>query len=396
MGKKEEDRQALELAQAFDARACVSCPSLRFEEVARDGSARAGVLHTTRGRIKTPIFMPVGTLGTVKAMTPEELTQEVGAQIILGNTYHLYLRPGLEVVALHGGLHRMMNWSGPILTDSGGYQVFSLKELRTIREQGVTFQDHLHGDRHLFSPESVVAAQEVLGSDIMMAFDECPPHGMGAAYMAASMARTTRWAKRCLMARTRSDCAMFGILQGGTNMEWRREHAAQMLELPFEGWAIGGLSVGEANEAMYNTVAATTSLMPDEKPKYLMGVGKPDDLVECIARGVDMFDCVLPTRNARNGQVLTSRGKLVIRNAAWAKDLRPLDESCECYTCRHYTRAYVRHLYRSGEILSARLCTLHNLTYYLKVVGEAREAIVAGRFEQWRKAYYAMQAEGVA
>lgn len=370
----------------------VQCETFSYECIAQDGLARAGVMHTTHGVIETPIFMPVGTLGTVKGMTPEELVDDIGAQIILGNTYHLYLRPGMEVVELHGGLHNMMNWQKPILTDSGGYQVFSLKDLRKIKEEGVHFQDHISGSRHLFTPESVIGIQEILGSDIMMSFDECPPHDSTTEYMRASMARTTRWAKRGLEARTRRDCALFGILQGGIDETLRKEHAEQMLELPFEGFAIGGLSVGEAAEDMYAMAEVSTSLMPDDKPKYMMGVGKPDDLVECIARGVDMFDCVLPTRNGRNGQVLTSRGPVTIRNAAYAKDLNPIDDRCSCYTCQRYTRAYIRHLYKANEILAARLCTMHNLHFYLQLVKGARAAIIEGRFAQWRETYYQMQA----
>ena len=366
----------------------VKCEALQFTEVARDGRARAGVLQTTHGEVQTPIFMPVGTLGTVKSMTPEDLTDEIGAQIILGNTYHLYLRPGTEIVEMHGGLHGMMNWDKPILTDSGGYQVFSLKELRKIREEGVEFRDHIAGSKHLFTPERVVQIQESLGSDIMMAFDECPPHDAPDRYMRESLARTTRWEKRCLDARTRSDCAMFGILQGGISETWRRRHAADILELDFEGFAIGGLSVGEESSAMYEMAELSCELIPDSSPKYMMGVGKPTDLVECIARGVDMFDCVIPTRNARNGQVFTSRGQLTIRNAKYAKDMRPLDENCNCYTCQNFTRAYIRHLYKAGEMLSARLCTIHNLHYYLNLVRSAREAILESRFDAWRRAYY--------
>lgn len=365
----------------------IKCETLSFEVVATSGKARAGVLNTARGQIQTPIFMPVGTLATVKAMTPEELTDDIGAQIILGNTYHLYLRPGMEIVELHGGLHKMMHWERPILTDSGGFQVFSLKDLRKIREEGVEFRDHISGSKHLFTPEKVVEIQETLGSDIMMAFDECPPHDAGARYMRESMARTTRWERRCLEARKRPDCALFGILQGGIEEVYRREHAEELLPLEFDGFAIGGLSVGEESQAMYDTVELSCELMHDHKPKYLMGVGKPDDLVECIARGVDMFDCVLPTRNGRNGQVLTHRGALTIRNARWAKDLRPLDEQCQCYTCRNYTRAYIRHLYKANEILAARLCTLHNLHYYLDLVERARQAILDDTFEQFYQDY---------
>lgn len=362
-----------------------------FEVVARDGQARAGVMQTGHGAIETPIFMPVGTAGTVKAMTPEDLVERVGAQIILGNTYHLYLRPGLEIIGLHGGLHPMMGWDRPILTDSGGYQVFSLKDLRKIREEGVEFQDHISGSRHLFTPERVIEIQETLGSDIMMAFDECPPAQASESYLKESLERTTRWEKRCLQARTRSDLSLFGIMQGGTNQHFRRIHAEELAPLPFEGFAIGGLSVGEENQAMYDTVEFTTPLMPEEKPKYLMGVGKPDDLIECIARGIDMFDCVIPTRNARNGQCFTSEGTVVIRNARYAQDLGPLDPRCSCYTCRTFTRAYLRHLNKSKEMLGAQLCTLHNLHYFLHLVGEARAAILAGRFENFRRDYYAAQ-----
>lgn len=367
----------------------VHCETFRFEEVATDGAARAGRVKTARGEIETPIFMPVGTVGTVKAMRPDELEEQVEAQIILGNTYHLYLRPGMEVVGLHGGLHQMMNWKRPILTDSGGFQVFSLKDLRTIREDGVEFRDHISGARHFFTPEKVIAIQETLGSDIMMAFDECPPAGMDERYMRESMARTTRWEKRCLQARTRSDCALFGILQGGISEELRREHVEELGALPFDGFAIGGLSVGEEIQAMYDTVEFTTPMMPAEKPRYLMGVGTPEDLVECIARGVDMFDCVMPTRNARNGQCFTSQGVIKIRNAVYEKDLRPLDEECDCYTCQNFSRAYLRHLYKAQEILASQLSTLHNLRYYLRLVGQARQAILEGKFEDFRREFYA-------
>lgn len=371
----------------------VECETFSFRVDGVDGMARATTIETRNGIIETPVFMPVGTAGTVKAMTPEELIDDVKAQIILGNTYHLYLRPGLDVIEKHGGLHGMMNWSLPILTDSGGYQVFSLKDLRKIREDGVEFQDHIEGSTHLFTPEKVIQIQETLGSDIMMVFDECPPHDADDDYMKTSLDRTTRWEKQCLEARTRKDCALFGILQGGTSKKWREYHAKELVDLPFDGLAIGGLSVGEANEAMYSTVEHTTPLMPDDKPKYLMGVGKPDDLMECIARGIDMFDCVLPTRNARNGQCLTSRGKVVIRNAQYAEDLSPVDPDCDCYTCANYTRAYIRHLYKSREILAARLCTLHNLHYYLGLTRAAREAILAGKFADFREAYYRKKQE---
>ena len=362
----------------------IECDTFSFKEEAADGMARAGRVTTRNGEIQTPIFMPVGTLGTVKSMAPEELTA-LGTQILLGNTYHLYLRPGMEVVEAHGGLHQMMNWSGPILTDSGGYQVFSLKDLRKITEDGVEFRDHIAGSKHLFTPESVVAIQETLGSDIMMVFDECPPHDVDERYMTDSMARTTRWAQRCLDARTRNDCALFGILQGGTNTKLRSQHVDQLCGMPFDGFAIGGLSVGESPESMYETVEHTTPLMPRSKPKYLMGVGRPEDLVENIKRGIDMFDCVMPTRNGRNGQCFTRFGKINLRNAIWEKHIGPIDDECDCYTCRNFTRAYVRHLLKSREILGARLCTTHNLHYYLWLVGQAREAILEHRFD----AFYA-------
>jgi queuine tRNA-ribosyltransferase len=367
----------------------VQCEAFGFEVEARDGGARAGHLELTHGRVETPIFMPVGTLGTVKGMTPEELDEAIGAQIVLGNTYHLYIRPGLDIVEMHGGLHEMMHWDRPVLTDSGGYQVYSLEELRDISEEGVVFRDHKDGTKHTFTPELVTSIQETLGSDIMMAFDECPPLPADRSYLRESMERTTRWAERCLGARRRTDCAMFGIVQGGTDEELRREHVEQICALPFEGFAIGGLSVGEDNEKMYDTVAFTAPLMPIDQPRYLMGVGTPEDLVECIARGIDMFDCVLPTRNGRNGQCFTSTGRVKIRNAPCARDLSPIDPECDCYVCANYSRAYLRHLYKEREILGARLLTWHNLHYYLSLTRRARRAIVEGRFEAFRREFYA-------
>ncbi len=366
----------------------VQCDTFDFEVHSTDGAARTATVTTTHGEIETPVFMPVGTLGTVKAMRPDQLADEVEAQIVLGNTYHLFLRPGLEVIEMHGGLHEMMNWDRPILTDSGGYQVFSLEQLREIKEDGVEFRDHLSGAKHFFTPEKVIEIQETLGSDIMMAFDECPPADVDDDYMIESMERTTRWEKRCLEARTRSDCALFGIIQGGTSEKLRHRHAEQLCELPFDGFAIGGLSVGEPSEAMYDTVEFTTPVMPEDKPRYLMGVGTPEDLVECIRRGIDMFDCVLPTRNARNGQCFTSRGRIKIRNAPYTMDSKPLDPDCDCYTCTNFTRAYLRHLYKSREILASHLCTLHNLRYYHRLVEDARSAIDAGQFEQFRRQFY--------
>lgn len=365
------------------------CETFDWKVDANDGAARAGTLELRSGTVQTPIFMPVGTLGTVKAMTPDEVRDDIGAQIILGNTYHLYIRPGLEVVELHGGLHDMMNWHGPILTDSGGFQVFSLEDLRKIKEDGVEFRDHIDGSKHFFTPEKVIAIQETLGSDIMMAFDECPPHDADERYMRESMARTTRWETRCLAARTRPDCALFGIIQGGTNETWRRQHLDEIAALEFDGLAIGGLSVGEDTQARFDTVEFLTPLMPEDRPKYLMGVGTPEDLIECIARGVDMFDCVMPTRNGRNAQCFTSSGKVNLRNATAARHIGPIDDECDCYVCTNYTRAYIRHLYKSKEILAARLCTWHNLHYYLRLMRGARAAIVAGRFEEFRRSFWA-------
>lgn len=353
-----------------------------FEVIARDGEARRARLTLAHGVVETPIFMPVGTLGTVKGLTPEELRVS-NAQIILGNTYHLYLRPGLEVVEALGGLHKMMHWDGPILTDSGGYQVFSLKELRKIKEEGVLFRDHIQGDRHMFSPELVIKIQETLGSDIMMAFDECPELPCTREYMVKSMDRTTRWARRCLEARSKPECALFAIFQGGVDVELRLRHLEELSAMPFDGFAIGGLSVGEAKPQMYDTVEAVAPRMPAGRPRYLMGVGTPQDLLECIWRGVDMFDCVMPTRNGRNGQLFTSRGKLVIKHARWKTWAGPVDEECDCYTCQHYSRAYLRHLFISNEMLGGRLMTLHNVHYYLKLVERAREAISRGELRAY-------------
>jgi queuine tRNA-ribosyltransferase len=365
-----------------------------FEVLAQDGQARRARLTLTHGVVETPIFMPVGTLGTVKGLTPEEL-RGAQSQIILGNTYHLYLRPGLEVVEALGGLHQMMNWDGPILTDSGGFQVFSLKELRKIKEEGVLFRDHIRGDKHMFSPELVIKIQETLGSDIMMAFDECPELPTTRKYMVKSMARTTRWARRCLEARTRAECALFAIFQGGVDIDLRLEHLEELSQMPFDGFAIGGLSVGEAKPQMYETVEAVAPRMPADRPRYLMGVGTPQDLLECIWRGVDMFDCVMPTRNGRNGHLFTSRGKLVIKHAKWKTWKGPVDQECDCYTCQNYSRAYLRHLFVSKEMLAGRLLTLHNVHYYLKLVEGAREAIGRGELRSYMERTYEGWRRGV-
>jgi queuine tRNA-ribosyltransferase len=367
---------------------------IRFEIEAKDAAARAGTVHTGRGAFSTPAFMPVGTLGTVKAMTPEEL-REMGAGIVLANTYHLHLRPGEEVVRGLGGLHRFMHWDGPLLTDSGGYQVFSLAKMNRVEEEGVRFQSHLDGAPLFLSPEKAVAIQEALGSDIMMCLDQVPALPAEEAPLAQAAALTGRWAARCLAART-GDNALFGIVQGGTSEALRRSSAEEICALGFDGHAIGGLSVGEAPARMYETVAFTAPLLPAAQPRYLMGTGEPADLLAAIGSGVDMFDCVLPTRNARNGSLYTRRGKVSIKQARYREDPAPLDESCPCPACRNYSRAYLRHLYVSREILSMRLNTYHNLHFYLDLMRRAREAILVGSFAAFARGFLATFAEGEA
>jgi queuine tRNA-ribosyltransferase len=337
--------------------------------------------------------MPVGTYATVKTLTPEDL-REIGAAIILSNTYHLYLRPGVEIIRDLGGLHRFMNWDGPILTDSGGYQIFSLAPFRTMREAGVTFRSHLDGSSHFLTPEAVVGLQEALGVDIMICLDECPGHPAPEAEVRAAAELTLRWAARCLAARTRPGAALFPVVQGGMIPELRREQAQAMAAMGFDGYAIGGLSVGEPKELMWEMLEATTPALPEDKPRYLMGVGTPEDLVEGVAFGIDMFDCVLPTRNARNGMAFTTTGKVLIKNAMYSNDPRPLDEACGCYTCRQYSRAYLRHLYMAREILAYRLLTLHNLYYYLNLMLSMRQAITEGRFAAFRQDFYQNRHEG--
>ena len=350
--------------------------------------ARAGKLHTPHGVIETPVFMPVGTQATVKTMTPDEL-KENNAQIILGNTYHLYLRPGHELVKEAGGLHKFMNWDRPILTDSGGFQVFSLGELRKIKEEGVTFRSHLDGSKHLFSPERVMEIEEAIGADIAMAFDECTPYPAGYDYAKRSMERTTRWLERCIKAHTREDQALFGIIQGSMYKDLRTESAKEITSFDLPGYAIGGLSVGEPAEVMYEMLDINTDIMPINKPRYLMGVGAADNLVEGVKRGVDMFDCVLPTRIARNGTVMTKHGKLVVRNAEYAHDFRPLEEGCGCYACRNFTRAYIRHLIKSGEVLGIRLTTIHNIYFLTNLMKEIRNAILQDRYPEFISEFYA-------
>lgn len=359
--------------------------SLQFEVLARSGNARRGRLRLPHGTVETPVFMPVGTQATVKAMDPDEL-KELGATIILSNTYHLYLRPGEEIIREAGGLHSFMNWDRPILTDSGGFQVMSLSSLRKIEEQGVWFRSHHDGSKHLFTPERVVEIQETLGSDIMMVLDECPPYPADYDYVKQSLERTTRWAARCKKAQTRSDLSLFGIVQGGMYADLRTESAKQIVDLDFPGYAIGGLSVGEPLELMYEMLEHTTPLLPDERPRYLMGVGSPNELFVAVASGVDMFDCVLPTRQARHGKVFTRAGEINMRNARYAKDFGPIDPECSCRVCRDFTRAYIRHLLRANEILGVRLTTWHNLHFLLNLMDEMREAIEQDRFAAfWRE-----------
>ncbi len=348
-----------------------------FEVVATKGKARAGILKTPRGEIKTPVFMPVGTLGTVKAMTAKEVREPpIAAKIILGNTYHLYLRPGLEVIEDHGGLHKFSGWSGPILTDSGGFQVFSLANQRVIDDDGVTFRSHLNGDELRLTPEKSIEIQGVLGSDIAMAFDECPPGDAPKEIHEKAMARTTKWAARCLEVKRPAEQALFGIIQGGIDVELRRRHMRELTEMPFNGYALGGLSVGESTEDMYRVLNAVAHEMPESTPRYLMGVGTPDDLSAGVAAGIDMFDCVMPTRNARNGNLFTSQGRVVIRNAKYRRDTNPLDPDCPCETCNTVSRAYLRHLHNAKEVLFSRLATLHNLTYYARHMERLREQII--------------------
>ena len=358
-----------------------------------DGAARRGALQTAHGVVETPVFMPVGTQGAVKALTPQHL-DEIGASIILGNTYHLWLRPGDELIARRGGLHRFIGWNKPILTDSGGYQVFSLAERRKIDENGVEFRSHLDGTSYLLTPERAVDIQANLRSDIAMVLDECPPLPSTAEVLDTSLELTARWAARCrarFLARTNGPDpftqVQFGIVQGGTFPELRQKSAELTVSIGFEGYAIGGLSVGESNHTMYQVVEQTTPLLPVTQPRYLMGVGTPLDIVEAVARGVDMFDCVLPTRNARNGQLLTSEGPLNIKNAQFAEDDGPADPACRCYTCRNFSRAYLRHLHMAGEMTGGTLNTLHNLSFYLDTMRRIREAIAFGRFEDFRHAF---------
>lgn len=375
--------------------------SLEFTVKKTAGKARRGEMKLNHGTVQTPIFMPVGTYGTVKAMAPNEL-EEIGSQIILGNTFHLWLRPGLDVIEKHGGLHRFMGWDKPILTDSGGFQVFSLKGLRKITEEGVKFASPINGDKLFLTPEVSMQIQRVLNSDIVMVFDECTPYKINdrpatEEEAAKSMRMSLRWARRSKeeFDRLGNPNALFGIVQGGMYEHLRLESLQGLKEIGFHGYAVGGLSVGEPKEEMHRIMEKIVWQLPQDKPRYLMGVGTPEDLVEGVSQGIDMFDCVMPTRNARNGWLFTRYGDVKIRNSKYKDDLRPLDPTCDCYACKHFTRAYLHHLQKVNEILGARLNTIHNLHYYLHLMQEIRDALDADRFDQWREEFFANRARGV-
>jgi queuine tRNA-ribosyltransferase len=366
----------------------------QFELLKEDGSgARAGRLTTDHGVVETPCFMPVGTQGAVKTMSSRDL-EEMGASIILANTYHLYLRPGMKVMEEAGGIHRFMSWSGPVLTDSGGYQVFSLSDLNRISDEGVEFRSHLDGSAHMLTPSAAIDIQLTIGSDIMMVLDQCTSYPCSRSDAADAVARTTLWAERSVsthgtrMVRGDYERVLFGIVQGSVYGDLRERSTAELVSLDFPGYAIGGLSVGEPKEETLRTVEETSALLPPEKPRYLMGVGFPEDIVEAVARGVDLFDCVVPTRNSRNGTVYTSRGKLVVKNAAFARDWGPIDPDCACETCRRYSRGYIRHLFNTGEMSGPRLATYHSLYFYLHLLDEMRQVIREGSFREWRREFY--------
>ena len=365
---------------------------MNFEVFARDSSsnARTGRFETAHGPVDTPIFMPVGTAGSVKSVSPDEL-EALDARIILGNTYHLYLRPGGERISRLGGLHRFMGWNRAILTDSGGFQVFSLARINRVEEEGVQFQSHIDGSRHFITPETAVRIQKDLGSDIMMCFDECTPYPVSREYAYESMQRTVRWSRRSKEEHNGSGQALFGIVQGSVFKELREDCLEKLGEIGFDGYAIGSLSVGESKEEMLEIMRWLAPLLPVDRPRYVMGVGTPEDLVEGVRAGVDMFDCVMPTRNARNGMLFTSRGSLQIKNSIYTEDERPIDPECGCYACRRFSRAYLRHLYVSRELLSYRLNTIHNLHYYLDLMARMRAAIESDSFEKWRNSFYLLR-----
>ena len=349
----------------------------------KGSKARLGKIETPHGEVNTPVFMPTGTQATVKSLVPERVA-ELGAEIVLSNTYHLYLRPGHKIISDMGGLHKFMNWNRPILTDSGGFQVYSLRALRKINDEGIMFQSHIDGSRHFMSPEMVMEIQEALGSDIMMCFDECTPYPVDFNYAEKSLELTVKWARRCKDVR-KSNHALFGIVQGGIYPELRERGVEETAGIGFDGYALGGLSVGEPKEAMYEIVEGTAPILPEDKPRYLMGVGTPQDIVECVGCGIDMFDCVMPTRNARNGMLFTNDGKVVIKNARYRNDDSPLDKLCDCYTCKNYSRAYLRHLFVAKEILATVLNTIHNIRYYMNLMERIREAIRSDNYEVFRK-----------
>ncbi len=363
-----------------------------FEVIAHDPSsgARRGRFVTSHSTVETPVFMPVGTQATVKSLSPDEL-KDLGARIILGNTYHLYLRPGSERVNRLGGLHSFMGWDGSILTDSGGFQVFSLARINKIEEDGVVFQSHIDGSRHMIRPETSMEIQMHLGSDIAMCFDECTTYPVAYEYARESMERTVRWARRCKDAHTRENQALFGIVQGSVFMDLREACLEKLVEIGFDGYALGSLSVGESKEQMLEVLETMAPRLPASHPRYLMGVGTPEDLVEGVRLGVDMFDCVMPTRNARNGMLFTSWGSIQIKNSGYAEDRNPIEPGCTCYTCRRFSRAYLRHLFMARELLAYRLNTIHNLHYYLNLMAGMRKAIEQGLFEEWRKEFYAVR-----
>ena len=366
-----------------------------FQLEAKDPTtqARAGVLSTPHGDVNTPVFMPVGTQGTVKTMSPEDL-KEAGVSMVLGNTYHLFLRPGDTLIREAGGLHSFSALDFPILTDSGGYQVFSLADLRKIREDGVSFQSHIDGSHHTLTPESVMDIQRNLGSDVMMVLDECSPYPCDYETAMKANDRSLRWAERCLNHARSSDPPhgkrqmLFGIVQGSVYESVRRVSAEHLMELGFDGYAIGGLAVGEPRDALLEMTDLCTGILPEDRPRYLMGVGKPEDIVDAIGLGVDMFDCVIPTRNARNGTVYTWEGKLVVRNAVYREDFRPIDEACHCYACSHFSRAYIRHLFNADEILGLRLATIHNIAFYMEIVNRARKVVLAGTYQSWKDHFF--------
>lgn len=370
----------------------MSSSRLKFNVIhkSRECSGRVGTVKTPHGNFDTPVFMPVGTQGSVKAVSPEDLT-DVGVKIILANTYHLYLRPGHKVIERLGGLHRFMSWPGPILTDSGGFQVYSLSALRTIAEEGVTFRSHLDGSKHFIGPKDAIEIQRALGADIIMAFDECAPYPSEYGYVFRSIRLTSLWARKCLECMDGSEQSLFGIVQGGVYPDLRKKSAEELAVMGFDGFAIGGLSVGEDRETRLRVVTETIRSLPEDRPVYLMGVGAPEDLLEAAMRGVDMFDCVMPTRNARNGTLFTSKGKLTIKNAKYANDQRPIDETCQCYTCSHFSRGYLRHLFLAREILAYRLNTIHNLYYYSRLMSGIREALKKNKMAAFQQKFYENQ-----